>query len=334
MNGSTKHTALQLKRRSTPSIMSSVILALLPGTVLMVNWLGPGVLMNLIVVLLSALACEACCLRCRRRAIRPALGDGSIILAAWLLALCLPTGVPFTHLIVGSVAMCVLGKHIYGGLGQNVFNPAMVGYAIMLISFPTAMTTWVQPGELSALTAVSNWEAWWKLKWYGGSGLTHWDAITQATPLDRLRGLERQALAADINTINAPPWRALSIAWLAGGVFLLTTGIIRWHIPIAMLVAAALTHTVHALIAPAYSMPLTSSLFYGGLMFGAFFIATDPVTAPSSVSSRLVYGAGIGLLTVIIRTTSNYPEGVAFAVLLMNATSPLLDRVFVLNKRV
>ncbi len=310
------------------------MLALIPGSILMVYWLGPGVLMNLTVSVLVAVACEALCLRCRQRAITPMIADGSIVLAAWLLALCLPPAFPFGPLIVGTLAMCVLGKHLYGGLGQNLFNPAMVGYAVLLVSFPTAMTTWTQPGELTAFNDTANWGSWWALKWHGVSSLGgSWDAITQATPLDHLRSLERQSLIVDVDALHSPPWRALSLAWLAGGLYLLVRGIIRWHIPVAMLVAAALTHLAYRFFFPEYSLPLLPALFYGALMLGAFFIATDPVTAPSSVRSRLCYGAGIGVLSMVIRTSSNYPEGVAFAVLLMNATTPLLDRWFVLDKR-
>lgn len=199
--------------------MGAVMVALLPGTLLMVHWFGPGVLMNLLVVVLTALVSEAACLRLRRRALQPVIADGSMVLAAWLLALCLPPSVPFGQLIVGAVAMSVLGKHLYGGLGQNPFNPAMVGYAVLLVSFPTSMTTWMDPGQFTALTHASNWADWWALKWQYESSLPHWDAITQATPLDRLRSLERQALTPNINELHSPPWRAISLAWLVGGGF-------------------------------------------------------------------------------------------------------------------
>jgi len=322
-----------LSTRSTASIMTQVMLALIPGTFVMMWLLGPGIWINLAVVVLTATLCEALVLKLRHKPIGFTLADGSIVLAAWLLALCLPPTLPISHLILAAVAMTVLGKHVYGGLGQNPFNPAMVAYAILLISFPKAMTLWFDPSRLIDWPNTSSLLTWWQLKWNPAVITAHWDSITQATPLDRLRTAARPGHTLDLNTLARAPWWEINTAWFLGGLFLLIRGIIRWHIPVAVLGTAVAAHFIHSFLYPDTAIPIGSAVMYGGLIFGAFFIATDPVTAPSSVRARLCYGMGIGLLTVILRTSSNYPEGVAFAVLLMNAVAPLLDRLFVMDRR-
>jgi len=313
--------AFSLNTRSTGNIMMHVALALVPGTALMTYWFGAGVIINLVTITLVSVLCEAISQKLRQRSIPSALYDGSMVLAAWLLALCLPPGLPFLELIVGAISMTILGKHVFGGLGQNPFNPAMVGYAVLLISFPKTMTTWPDPNALTeAINAGAN------------TASSQWDVITKATPLDRLRGFERAGQAIDRSTLLLWPWNAINVAWLLGGLFLIARGIIRWHIPIAMLLVATLAHAIHYWFFPEHTLAPSYMMLSGAMMLGAFFIATDPVTAPSSQNARLIYGAGIGLLSVALRSLSNYPEGIAFAVLLMNCTVPLLDRYFVLDR--
>ncbi len=308
------NNAFSLPTRSTGNIMMNVMLALIPGTVLMVYWFGAGIIVNISVIMLVSVACEAFVQMLRQRPATPAILDGSMLLAAWLLGLCLPPGLPLFELIIGAASMSLLGKHVFGGLGQNPFNPAMVGYAVLLISFPKTMTAWISPTEFSQAANA-------------------WDSITQATVLDRLRDLERQGLSVYEHTLSPWPWNAINVAWLFGGLYLLARGIIRWHIPIAMLLSAAVAHGLHYWAFPQHTLPPSSMLLSGAMMLGAFFIATDPVTAPSSLKARLLYGAGIGFITVALRSFSNYPEGIAFAVLLMNCAVPLLDRCFVLETK-
>jgi len=314
--------AFALSTRSTSNVMMHVAIALVPGTALMTYWFGAGVIVNILTITLVSALCEATALKLRQRSISTALSDGSILLAAWLLALCLPPNLPFIELAIGAISMTMLGKHVFGGLGQNPFNPAMVGYAILLISFPRTMTSW--PDPLAVTDAIN-------------TGLqtasSQWDSVTKATPLDRLRGFERAGQAIDHSTLSLWPWNAINVSWLLGGLFLIARGIIRWHIPIAMLLTAFLAHGMYYWLFPQFSFAPSSMMLSGAMMLGAFFIATDPVTAPSSQNARLLYGAGIGLLTVALRSLSNYPEGVAFAVLLMNCAVPLLDRFFVLNRK-
>ncbi len=340
------------QRRDTTRIMTRVCWALVPGTALMALWFGPGVVTNGLLLILLCVLFEAGALLLRQRSIRHGLNDGSIVLAAWLLALCLPPAVPMFVLVIGAAATTLLGKHVYGGLGQNPFNPAMVGYAVLLISFPQNTTQWIEPQWLGGWFNPDTWERVWS-QITASSGVTSaWDAVTQATPLDQFRTATHAASSATtsasgmsgmsgvsgvngsntgigIGSATSIAWISLSAAWLAGGLYLLFVGVIRWHLPVAMLAAATTTYIVYTVWMPDITLPLPWVLFYGGLIFGAFFIATDPVTAPSSRSARLWYGAGIGVLCVVLRVHSNYPEGVAFAVLLMNACAPLLDRVCV-----
>jgi len=332
--------ALGRPRRDVSSLMRAVMLALVPGTLVQAWLVGGGVLTNLSVVVLAALALEALVLRIRRRPLRPALGDGSIVLAAWLLALTLPPGLPVGQLLAGTAAMVLLGKHLYGGLGHNPFNPAMVGYAVLIVSFPVSMTAWpetalvrVSPLAPPVDERVDTREA----------GENDWDAITAATPLDRLRTLEREAAygslapsrEASVNTgairpgdlILDSPWPWTSGAFLVGGLWLLARGLIGWRIPCSVLGTLALLHAAHGSLAAMPQPPVHAELLAGAAVLGAFFVATDPVSAPSAPRARLLYGTGIGTLTFALREFSAYPEGFAFAVLLMNATVPLLDRL-------
>jgi len=309
------------------------MLALIPGTTLMVWWLGPGVLINLCVLILGAMFFEAVVLTLRKRSVAVPLTDGSIVLAAWLLALCLPPSLPVSQLIVGAGVMTLLGKHVYGGLGQNPFNPAMVAYAFLLISFPQTMTLWLDPKSTLHIGDNAHWLNWWYAKWPMGDVGSPWHGITQATPLDRLRNAANQSAPLDATLLLQSPWWKINLAWLLGGIFLLYKGVIRWHIPAAMLLTIVTLQFIHNGWNPSQATPIWMVITSGGILLGAFFIATDPVTAPSSRQARLCFGVGIGTLTFVLRNHSHYPEGVAFAVLLMNATVPLLDRLFRTDKQ-
>jgi len=325
-------TVLIQSTSSTTRMMTQVMLALVPGTAMMSWYMGSGVLINIAVITLVAVACEALVLNLRKRQVITTLSDGSIVLAAWLLAICLPPSLPISQLIIGGMAMALLGKHFYGGLGQNPFNPAMVGYAVLLISFPQSMTLWLDGNASLPPVDTTSTMAWWQVKWQASLSLNGWDAITQATPLDRLRNVSL-ASSGDTKTMASELfatsyWWKVNGAWAVGGVYLLLRGVIRWHMTTLFLL-----HLMHQLINPLESLPAGWAMVSGGVMLGAFFIATDPVSAPSSRAARLCYGAGIGLFIFVLRSSSNYPEGVAFAVLLMNATVPLLDRLWVTDGR-
>ena len=295
-------------RASVSGVMLQVLLALVPLAVVQVLLYGPGLLLQLSVAAVTALACEAAALKVRGRPAGVALRDGSVIVTGALLALSVPTDLPWWLTASGTAVAVLLAKHAYGGLGQNPFNPAMVGYAVLLGSFPVEMTQWPMTGA-------------------------DWDAVTGATALDALRtGLRQSYTMTEIaagpafGTVGAAGAEWANAAALAGGAFLLARRVIRYHIPLSFLAGLALPAAImHALDPGAYAGP-AFHLASGATMLGAFFIATDPVSAATSERGRLIYGAGIGALTWTIRSWGNYPDGVAFAVLIMNAAVPLLDR--------
>jgi electron transport complex protein RnfD len=293
---------------TVPRVMFQVLAALLPVLAVQVHLFGPRPLLLVAVAAVAALACEALALRLRRRSTQPFLRDGSVLVTAALLALAVPPTLPPGHLVLGVACAVLLAKHAYGGLGQNPFNPAMVGYAVLLVSFPLEMTRWPAPGD-------------------------GWDAMTGATALDALRtGLRQSYTMQEImagpafGRIGAGGGEWINLAALAGGLFLLARGLVRWHIPVAVLAGITVPAALFHAFDPGAHASASFHLASGATMLGAFFIATDPVSAATSDRGRLVYGAGIGLLTWIIRSWGGYPDGVAFAVLIMNLAVPLIDR--------
>lgn len=335
---------------STGQIMLHVLVALLPGIVVYATWLDSRIVPNMIAACLSAVIAEALFLSLRNKALLPILKDGSILVAACLLTLCLPPSLPLWQLVLGVFIMAGLGKHVFGGLGHNPFNPAMVAYAVLLVSFPITMTDWQLSADKSfpADTSVaklanihsSNGAASRipdSINTSNPGSLKQWDGLSGATPLDSLRAIRTvQAGSPDKSTrtnsyrseartlVMDSRWVWLSVTWLLGGCYLLALRIISWHTPASVLLTIALFYAATDLVGFA-ALPVTTALLSGAIMFGAFFIATDPVTAPASRRGQLIYGAGIGMLAFFIREYSVYPEGVAFAVLLMNITVPLID---------
>jgi len=315
-------------------VMFQVLLALVPIALVHVALLGPGLLLQVAVASVTALACEAAALRWRQRDAVPALRDGSVLVTAALLALSVTPLLPWWLTVLGTAVAVLLGKHAFGGLGQNPFNPAMVGYAVLLVSFPVEMTRW--PVPLDA-TSTHGWADLARLTlqaFYGGGLASGWDGYTGATALDSIRGgldqrytmYELLARGDIVGTVGARGFEWLNLTALGGGLYLLARRLVRWHIPAAVLVGLLVPSFVaHALDPGGHLAPLLQA-FSGATMLGAFFIATDPVSAATSDRGRLWYGAGIGVLTWIVRTWGGYPDGFAFAVLLMNLAVPLLDR--------
>jgi electron transport complex protein RnfD len=319
---------------SVPLVMRRVLYALTPAAVAHTWYFGWGLFINLAIAVSAALAAEALVLRFRRRAIRPGIADLSAVVTAVLLAFALPPLAPWWLPALGAASAIVLAKHLYGGLGSNLFNPAMVGYVILLISFPIEMTQWLTPAEL---TPAADRLGFWAQLSYTVTGQLPFDlsldALTQATPLDQIK--EGLGEMRTLNEIQIGPlfgaygghgWEWIN-GWIAlGGFYLLYRGVIRWHIPVSLLAAMlSFAMFMHAVDPSRYASP-GFHLFSGAALLGAFFIATDPVTAAGTNRGRLIYGAAIGILTYAIRTWGSYPEGLAFAVLLMNAAVPLLDR--------
>lgn len=317
-------------------IMALVMLALTPGTLYGLFQFGWPAFNLLVVTVVAAIVSEAASLKVMGRPMRPALTDGSAILTGWLLAMTLPPWAPWWIGAVGALFAIVLGKQVFGGLGQNLFNPAMVARVILLISFPVQMTFFVSPAPLghggapgfmdglaitfgygaSAVDAVSSASVLGHLKTELGQGLAWGDAFAQSFDV---YGMTMGAVPGSLGETSAP---LLAL----GGLLLLGARIITWHIPVAMMgtiaVLAALFNAIDPLAYPGIWVHLLS----GATVLGAFFIATDLVTSPVSPLGKIIFGAGCGALVYIIRTWAGYPEGVAFAVLIMNAATPLIDR--------
>lgn len=311
---------------STARVMQNVLLATVPGVIVLTHFFGFGTLVNIIWASILALAFEAWALRLRKRPLGFYLGDYSALVTAVLLGIALPPYSPWWLIAVGIASSILLAKHLYGGLGYNPFNPAMVGYVVLLISFPVQMSSWAAPrgvGELPGLLDA--------LQACFTPG--NFDAVTMATPLDLLRQ-NNSLLIDDLWQQNAQfgrwagiGWEWASLAFLAGGLWLLYQRVFTWHAPIAMLVVLALTAALF--YDGGSSASGGSPLFHllsGATMFGAFFIVTDPVSSAVSTRGRLVFGALVGLLVYLIRVYGNYPDAVAFAVLIMNFAAPFIDQ--------
>lgn len=296
-------------RSSVAAVMRDVLYALLPGTLLACWWFGWGLLLNLLAAVVAALLCEALALRLRGRAVAPGLADGSAVVTAWLLALCLSPLAPWWLAASGAAFAVLAAKHLYGGLGHNPFNPAMAGYVFVLLAFPAAMAFWPPPRGVEM------------------------DAVSGATPLAYLQaGLAGGGMVTELEEsplfgrIGGHGWEWLSLAWLLGGGWLLWRKTIAWRIPCAVSLGLFLAASAFYLYdADRFPSPLFH-LGTGGIVLCAFFIATDPVSAAATPRGQWLYGTGIGVLAWALRAWGGYPDGIAFAVLLMNAAVPWIDR--------
>jgi electron transport complex protein RnfD len=319
---------------SVRRVMGLVWFALVPAIVMHVVFFGPGLLVQILLGVITTLAAEAAALRLRGQRLKLFLGDGTAIVTATLIALCLPPLAPWWLIVSGSAFAILLAKHLYGGLGTNPFNPAMVGYAVLLVSFPAQLTHWLPPQleELQITRPEFSDSLYAIVTGHLPSHLT-WDAITSPTPLSSLRSslamgqtMEEAQSNPLFGALGGRGWDWINLSVLAGGIWILALRIIRWQIPVSMLAAIAVPATVMHAIDPGTYASALFHLTAGASMLGAFFIATDPVSAATSDRGKLIYGAGIGAITFIIRTWGGYPDGVAFAVLLMNSAVPLIDR--------
>ncbi|MBI2779911.1 MAG: electron transport complex subunit RsxD [Gammaproteobacteria bacterium] len=333
---------MQLKTPSSPhahmpasvsTVMLRVVYALIPGLIAYVWFFGWGVVINILFAIAVALGCEAAILAVRDKPLKPFLTDGSALVTAVLLAISIPPLSPWWITLIGTAFAIIVAKQLYGGLGYNTFNPAMVGYVLLLISFPVEMTSWQAPLMLITQHSLGFLDT---LHIIFGGGLPdglRLDALTTATPLDTLKTQIKLDHSVD-DIISAAPifghfggkggeW--ISVGFMLGGLWLLYKRVINWHIPVAMIGGLLGMALIFFIINPAsYPSPLFH-LFSGATLLGAFFIATDPVTAPASTRGRLLYGALIGVLVYVIRTWGGYPDAVAFAVLLMNLATPTID---------
>jgi Na+-translocating ferredoxin:NAD+ oxidoreductase subunit D len=321
---------------SVTRTMGRVMLALTPAT-LFGFWLFGWPAINLwLITVVSAVIFEIFSLRLAGRNPLPAVRDGSAILTAWLLAMTLPPWAPWWVGFVGSGIAIVFAKQVFGGIGQNPFNPAMVARVALLVSFPVVMTQWVAPTPITAPNAPGFVEGmtitlksppvpdaiasasllgYTKTEMSRGVDLSH-SLTSEKTPAIPLNGQRAGSLG-----------ESASLLILIGGIFLLLTGVITWHTPVAVLAGIALPAAIGHALDPAHYMSASNHLLSGAAILGAFFIATDYVTSPNTAIGQLIFGLCVGLLTFAIRTWGGYPEGMAFAVMLMNALTPVIDRL-------
>lgn len=317
-----------LQEASVTRVMRQVLLALLPGIAAYVYWFGPLILVQLAIATATALAAEAGMLALRNKPVSLFLSDLSAVVTAWLLALTLTPLAPWWLTVVAVLFAIVVAKHLYGGLGQNPFNPAMIGFAVAIVSYPALLGQW----------PVSHGDFGQQLQLVFGL-LPRLDAVTSATPLDALKTGLKLAEGGDVTVaslfaaeqgktfglVAGHGWEWVTAGYLLGGVWLLQQGIIGWRVPVAFCAALLGISTALWLWQPAaYASPLFH-LFGGGALLGAFFIATDPVSGSTTPRGKLIFGACAGLLAYLIRVFGGYPDGVAFAVLLMNIAAPLID---------
>jgi electron transport complex protein RnfD len=320
---------------SVQQTMTTVLVALVPATLFDIWLFGWPALFLFLVTVGSCIACEALCLRLAGRPMEPALYDGSVVLTGWLLAMSLPPWAPWWVAVIAAIFAVCLAKHTFGGLGQNVFNPAMVGRVAVLVSFPVQMTAWVTPHPLFAAGSPDFVHA---LAITFGHAFDI-DTMSAASALGVVKTGLSMGVSASESVAKTPQLLDMIIGQragsmgetsavlvVAGGLYLMAKRIISWHIPVSMLATLFVFGTVFHLVNPAR---FTDGLFHlvnGATFLGAFFIATDYVTSPTSKRGQLVFGFGCGLMTWVIRTFAGYPEGVAFAVLLMNSLTPIIDQ--------
>ena len=317
--------------RRVDQIMRLVIIALAPATALGVLLFGWPALYLLAVTVLSAMAFEGFCLKLKGVPAMPYLRDGSAIVTGLLVAMTLPPWAPWWIGVVGSAIAIILGKHVYGGLGQNLFNPAMLARVALLISFPIEMTTWANvsplltgPGVIDSLAIT-----------FGG--LENTDAVTGATTLGLVKtefsqnhllpGIlsDYSGFLAFIGWERGSLGETSSLLLLGGGIWLMRQGVIKWHGPLALLATILLLSSIFHFWDSRHYLSPWVHLNSGAVMLVAFFIVTDYVTSPNTPLGQVIFGAGCGLLIFVIRSWGGYPEGTGFAILLMNAVTPLID---------
>jgi electron transport complex protein RnfD len=316
-----------LKDASVSQVMTQVCLALVPGIAAYIWLIGPAILVQIVIASLAALVAEAAMLKVRGKPLGMFLSDGSALVTAWLIALTFPPMAPWWLVVAGTVFAIVVAKHLYGGLGQNPFNPAMVAFAVCIVSFPALMSQWPSVG----LQVPFNEQ----MRIIFGL-VPRLDALSGATPLDALKtALKLGEANVDVADLLANQdifgnfagrgWEWVAAGYLLGGLWLWQLRIITWHIPIAFVASLTTISGALWLYNPAQFANPLFHMFSGGAMLGAFFIATDPVSGCTTPRGKLIFGAGAGLIAYIIRVFGGYPDGVAFAILLMNLGAPLID---------
>jgi Na+-translocating ferredoxin:NAD+ oxidoreductase subunit D len=304
-------------RESVPRIMYGVILSLLPALAVSIFYFGIGMIIVTSVSIASCILFEYLIQKFILK-VKPTHLDGSALITGLLLAFCLPSNTPFWIVMIGALAAIGIGKMTFGGLGNNIFNPALVGRVFLFISFPVAMTSWPEPGQWIKYT----------------------DALTGATPLAIMKGGLASRTVSEImpeipsylnlflGSMKGSSGEIAAFALLIGMLYMIIRKIITWHIPVSIIGTVFIFTGILWLINPDKFADPLFHILSGGLMLGAIYMATDYVTSPMTVKGMWIFGVGIGVITVLIRIFGAYPEGVQFAILIMNAFVPLMNKYF------
>jgi len=333
---------MEFERRDAPfvtpvtdvgSIMRQVLYALIPAAMAYVWYFGPGFIFNLIVATIFCVGGEAAMLHLRGKPVENTLADYSAIVTAALLTFALPALTPWWVTATGALFGIVFAKHLYGGLGFNIFNPAMAGYVVILVAFPMDMNLWTAPrmGDIDYQYLTIYETARYTLTGTFPDYLS-FDAVSRATPLDVVKAglnsmntFDEMRYLPIMGDFGGRGWEWIGNFTAIGGAWLVLKKIIRWHIPVGVLAGLLVPSGLLYFLEPGVHASPGFYLFSGGTILCAFFIATDPVSAATSPRGRLIYGVGIGFLIYAIRRWGSYADGVAFAVLIMNMATPAID---------
>ncbi len=338
-------------QHSVRRLMLTVQLASIPALLVHLYLFGFGIVIQWLLAIITLLVIEGGILKLRNRPIRPFITDMSAMITATVLVFCIPPGAPWWIIVSGTAFALIFGKHIYGGLGYNPFNPAMLGYAFLLLSFPVQMTQWTPPTEI--LDYSENFINSWHLIFTGSLPQSTLDMISAATPLSQLQtgltqgqdvtqslvpitqeahthyingALINDLISTTAQFFNLNSWAWVNVAFLIGGLWLLAVRAIRWQYPVGFLGSLTLISLIFYTIDPNTYPPVDFMLLSGGTMLAAFFIITDPVTSSTTPKGRFIFACGAGILVYVIRTWGIFPDGITFAILLMNIAVPLIDQ--------
>jgi Na+-translocating ferredoxin:NAD+ oxidoreductase subunit D len=303
--------------RSVRGIMFDVVIAMVPALLVSFWFFGLGAIKVTVVAVIACILFEWLITKYILKA-RSTISDGSAIVTGILLAFNLPSSLPVWMIVIGSLVAIGVAKMSFGGLGKNPFNPAIVGRIFLMISFPVDMTMWPKPIESRWFLSFNNLDK------------TVLDSITGPTPLGLLKGGKMEELPGYVDLLLGNMGGSIgeisAIALLIGALYMLYRKVITWHIPVSYLGSVILFTGILWLVNPTIYVDPLFHLVTGGLMLGAFYMATDMVTSPMSGKGMLIYGIGCGVLTIVIRVFGAYPEGVSFAILIMNLFVPLINR--------
>jgi H+/Na+-translocating ferredoxin:NAD+ oxidoreductase subunit D len=311
------------------TIMRYVLYALVPGIIVSTIYFGMGVLIQCLLAVIFALLSEAFVLKLRKQEVAPVLKNGTAIITALLFALTISPYTTWWVNLTGVAFAIIVAKHLFGGLGKNPFNPAMAGYVFVLLCFPLKMAFWPDLGNDELELSLSQYIS---IIFSGLPIGQELDAISGATPLSNMKvelGLMTMVSEIEMNPLygvmGGKGWEWIGAAYLAGGIFLLLNKIIRWQIPVIVIGTIFIISLIFNFIDSDMYPSALYHLFCGGTMLCAFFIATDPASSSTTPKGKILYAVGIGLLIYIIRTWGGYPDGIAFAIIIMNALVPLID---------